>query len=86
MSILSTARGFFRASFLHGCHALAFLSRLNIHPCRSEDELREAVPWFTLAGLILGASWSIGAFCLFQTLEQQSRLPAPFPALISGWG
>ena len=58
MGIFPTARGFLRAPFLHGCHALAFLSRLSLIPCRTEEALRAATPWFPLAGLFLGLVWT----------------------------
>lgn len=86
MSMLSTARGLLRAPFLHGGHALAFLSRLNLIPCRSEEELRAATPWFPLAGLFLGLLWAGGGFCLFQYFARPAGLPSPFPALLAGWG
>lgn len=85
MGLVSLMRGLFRAPFVHACHALGFLSRLNLLPCRSEASLRAATPWFTLAGLILGVVWCAAAFCLFHLLERYTRLPSPFPALISGW-
>lgn len=86
MGIFSTARGVLRAPFLHACHALAFLSRLSIVPCRSEEDVRAAVLWFPPAGLILGLLWCAAACCLFLALARLSGLPSPFPALLAAWG
>ena len=86
MGIFPTARGFLRAPFLHGCHALAFLSLLSLIPCRTEEELRAATPWFPLAGLFLGLVWTAAGFCLFHYLGSYAALLPPFPALLAAWG
>lgn len=86
MGVFSAARAFLSAPFVRACHALAFLSRLNVRSADSEDALRVATPWFPLAGLLLGMLWCAAACCLFHVVAQPSRLPSPFPALLSGWG
>lgn len=85
MGIFFTARGKLRALFFPVGHALAFLSRLNLIPCRNEEELRASVPCFPPAGLLLGLFWTAITFCLSAFLTVHGSLPSPFPALLSGW-